>query len=216
MHAPEPDAPQGEAPSPATAEVCKHSSCSKGSDVNTSSSGLKAALHASMLFWKPATAASRPAGAECKMCLIWHHRNQCGMRVWTAAEGVLPTVHHAEMTCIALVQPHPQSLPAPLVQVVEPAPQALLVPSPLKQCTAVEVACALTAQMQRGKSRLNGPCASWNLLMSTLPMHAYSWSGRHQVAGRPVLRVLHRQLSCWAPTWLLGVPHSQLSIDIEC
>ena len=68
------------------------------------------------------------------MCLIWHQRNQRGMRVWTAAEGVFTALHHTEQTYTALEQQqHPQLLHALHVQVVKPAPQALLVLPSLKQ-----------------------------------------------------------------------------------
>ena len=66
----------------------------------------------SVLFLEPATAAAGPAGAECDMCLIWHQRNQREMRIWTAAEGVFTAAHHAELTYMALLVQHSQSLPA--------------------------------------------------------------------------------------------------------
>jgi hypothetical protein len=68
------------------------------------------------------------------------------MRVWTAAEGVCTAAHHAELTYIALVQQYPQSLPVLHVQVVKPAPQALLVLPSVKQCIALEVACAFAGE----------------------------------------------------------------------
>ena len=80
------------------------------------------------------------------MCLIWHHHNQRSMRVWTAAEGVIAAAHHAELAYIALVQQHPQSLPALRVQVVKLGPWALLLLPSLKQCMALEVACAFAGE----------------------------------------------------------------------
>ena len=76
------------------------------------------------------------------------------MRVWTAAEGVCTAAHHAELTHIGLVQQCPQSLPAMPVQVVKPAPQALLVISSLEQCMAAEVAYVFAGEKVAGQKQL--------------------------------------------------------------
>ena len=59
--------------------------------------------------------------------------------------------HHAELTYRALVQQYLQSLPALPVQVVKPAPQALLMLPSLEQYMAVEVAYGFAGENLAGQ-----------------------------------------------------------------
>ena len=151
------------------------------------------------------------------MCLIWHQRNQRGMRVWTAAEGVFTALHHTEQTYTALVQQqHPQLLPAVQynnVQVVKPAPQALLVVPSLEQCMAVEVANDFSGEKVAGQKQL-GKTRCSSVSISSDSGFACLFKVRPAPGGRPAPSPAeHSRPAESASTWLLGMPPSQFKMQ---